>query len=303
MSGAERVRRYVDHVMGMPISLALRGLHAGDVVGLGAWDEAMAALRDADRVFSTYRGDSVVNRLDRGELDLADCPPEVVEVLGLGARAERESGGAFRIRRPGPDGRPRLDPSGVVKGWAVERAARPLRALADTDFSLSAGGDLVCRTLDPASAPWRIGIEHPHDPSRLVAVVPVHNGAVATSGTAHRGSHLVDGRTGRPPEGVASVTVVAADLTWADIDATAAYALGPHAARWLGTRPGRTGLVVWSDGRTTLVGGEPGRHDLASDPWDASGSASPAGPTPAGAATSTPAGSRSGSSWRTPPSG
>ena len=117
---------------------------------------------------------------------------------------------------------------------------------------------MVCRTLVPAAAPWRIGIEHPHDPSRLVAVVPVATGAVATSGTAHRGDHLVDARSGRPPIGVASVTVVAASLTWADIDATAAYAHGQDAVRWLRTRPGRGALVVWADGSTTLVNGRSG---------------------------------------------
>ncbi|HEY4728255.1 MAG TPA: FAD:protein FMN transferase, partial [Actinomycetes bacterium] len=83
-----------------------------------------------------------------------------------------------------------------------------------------------CRTLDPDAPPWRIGIEDPHHTDRLVAVAPVHTGAVATSGTAHRGDHLVNARTGRPPAGVASVTVVAAALSWADIDATAAYAHG-----------------------------------------------------------------------------
>src|SRR5205085_2187959 len=141
-----------------------------------------------------------------------------------------------------------LDPSGVVKGWAVERAAAALDQLPDTDYCLSAGGDLTCRTLDPGGTPWRIGVEDPADPSRVLAVLPVLTGAVATSGTAHRGQHLVDARTGRPPSGVASVTVVARSLTWADIDATAAYAMGPEAARWLETRPGRSGLVVWADG-------------------------------------------------------
>ena len=148
-----------------------------------------------------------------------------------------------------------VDPTGVVKGWAVERAADHLRALEATDFCLSAGGDLVCRTLDAGAPPWRIGVEHPLDPARLIAVVPVSTGAVATSGTVHRGDHLVDARTGRPPAGVASVTVVAASLTWADIDATAAYAHGRDAARWLRTRPGRSGLVVWADASTTLVEG------------------------------------------------
>ncbi|GAA3169078.1 FAD:protein FMN transferase [Blastococcus jejuensis] len=252
-----RIRRYVEHSMGMPISLALRGRHADDDRGRDAWAAAMAVLRHADATFSTYRDDSFVSRLGRGEIGLADCPPEVAEVLALGEEARRQSAGAFDVRRVGPDGRVVLDPSGVVKGWAAERAAAPLRDLPDTDFCLSAGGDLVCRTLDPGAPPWRIGIEDPMDPQRIVAVVPVATGAVATSGTAHRGAHLVDARTGRPPLGVASVTVVASSLTWADIDATAAYAQGPDAAVWLGTRPGRTGLVVWADGSTTTVAGPP----------------------------------------------
>ena len=157
-------------------------------------------LREVDRVFSTYRADSVVSRLGRGEIGLDDCPPEVAEVLALGEPPRSASrGGAFSIRLPGPDGRAVLDPSGVVKGWAVERAAAPLRALPDTDFCLSAGGDMVCRTARPGGPPWRIGIEDPRDPtpgrspsSRCCT------GAVATSGTAHRGQHLVDARTGRP---------------------------------------------------------------------------------------------------------
>ncbi len=245
--------RYVEHVMGMPISLALRGRHTDDVAATGAWAEVMATLRDVDRVFSTYRSDSAVSRLGRGEIGLEECPPEVAEVVRLGAAAERDSGGAFSIRLPGGNGATVLDPSGVVKGWAVERAAAALCALPGTDFCLSAGGDMTCRTLDPAAPPWRVGIEDPADPRRIRAVVPVFTGAVATSGTAHRGQHLVDARTGRPPEGVASVTVVTASLTRADIDATAAYAQGREAARWLETRPGRSGLVVWEDGTLTTV--------------------------------------------------
>lgn len=257
-SRTDRPTRFVEHVMGMPISLALRGRHATDTRGRAAWSDAVSVLRSADRVFSTYRPDSAVSRLGRGEVSLEECPPEVAEVLALGDLAERQSGGAFRVRRAGADGVDVLDPSGVVKGWAAERAAQPLRALGETDFCLSAGGDLVCRTLEPGTAPWRIGIEDPRDPRRLVAVVPVRTGAVATSGTVHRGAHLVDARTGRRPTGVASVTVVADSLTWADIDATAAFVQGPDAARWLAARPGRVGLVVWDDGSATTIGGEPG---------------------------------------------
>lgn len=249
-----RPTRYVDHVMGMPVSLALRGRHTHDHAALEAWAEVMADLREVDRVFSTYRNDSFVSRLGRGEITVADCPPEVAEVLALGHRARLDSDGAFDVRRRVGDGTVVLDPSGVVKGWAVQRASAWLHALPETDFCLSAGGDMVCHTDDPDGVPWQIGLEDPFDPSRLVGTVPVRRGAVATSGSAHRGSHIVDARTGNAPGTVAQVTVVAGSLVWADIDATAAYALDVRAATWLRTRPGRTGLVVWADGTLDRIG-------------------------------------------------
>ena len=233
--------------MGMPISLALRGRHTDDVDAHRAWDAALGSLREADRVFSTYRADSFVSRLAREEIVVADCPPEVAEVLALGEQARIESGGAFDVRRPSADGTEVLDPSGVVKGWAVQRASAALLVL-ETDFCLSAGGDMVCHVATDSSPAWRVGIEDPHDPTRVLAVVPVRDGAVATSGLTHRGAHIVDARTGEVPRGPASVTVVAHDLVTADVDATAAFALGAEAWSWLSGRPGRTGLVVEEDG-------------------------------------------------------
>jgi FAD:protein FMN transferase len=244
-AAAEPVARRVEHVMGMPISLALRGRHTRDAAADAAWAEALAVLRAADRMFSTYRADSVVTAIRRGDLAVADAPAEVHEVLAVARRAERATEGAFSVWRP------ELDPSAVVKGWAVERAATALRDLDGTDSCLAAGGDMVCRAAH--GPPWRVGIEDPHDPSRLLAVVPVADAAVATSGTAHRGAHLVDARTGERPAAVAQVTVIAASLTAADVDATAAYALGEQAAQWLGRRVGRTGLVVWADGTSTTT--------------------------------------------------
>jgi thiamine biosynthesis lipoprotein len=239
--------------MGMPVSLAVRDRTADDRALADAWQQAVATLHDVDRVFSTYRPASYVSRLGRGEIGVDDCPPEVAEVLALAERTRVESGGAFDVRRPGPGRGPALDTDGVVKGWAVERAARALETLPATDFCLSAGGDMVCRVADPAGRPWQIGVEDPTDPRRLVARIPVRNGGVATSGFTHRGTHIVDARTGLAPVGVASVTVVAASLTDADLDATAAFALGPGAVDWLRSRPGRTGLVVGTDGSRTVV--------------------------------------------------
>lgn len=250
VAGAPVARR-VEHVMGMPISLALRGRHARDAAADTAWAAVLDSLGRADRLFSTYRADSVVSAIRRGDLAPADAPGDVLEVLDIAARAERASDGAFSAWRPGEDGEPVLDPSGVVKGWALERAAAALHALERTDSCVSAGGDMICRSA--SGEPWRVGIEDPHDPARVLAVVTLHDGAVATSGSAHRGAHVVDARTGRAPSAVAQVTVTAASLTAADVDATAAYALDDRAAEWLAHRVGRAGLVVWADGTTTTV--------------------------------------------------
>jgi len=248
------VRRYVEQVMGMPISLALRGAHTTDAAAGDAWSACLADLRVTDRVFSTYRDDSHVSRLARGEIGLEECPAVVREVLEIAEQARQESDGAFDVRRPGPDGTLVLDPSGVVKGWAAQRASAHLRLLDDTDFCLSAGGDMVCHVADDGRPPWQVGIEDPRDPLRLIATVEVRRGAVATSGSAHRGAHIVDARTGAVAADLASVTVLADELTWADIDATAAYAMGSDALAWLRGRPGRRGLVVRRDGRADLFG-------------------------------------------------
>ena len=250
------MRRFVEQLMGMPVSLALRGRYAYSDAAGQAWADVVTELRWVDLVFSTWREDSVISRLRRGEMSMADAPPELGEVIALGQQAAEDSDGAFSVWLPDRDGVVRLDPTGVVKGWAVQRASRHLRSLPLTDFCLSAGGDMVC-SAHPSSEPWQIGVEDPFRPDQLAAVVPLHTGAVATSGTAHRGTHLVDGRSGRVATGFASVTVVARDLTSADIDATSAFALGDAAEDWLQDRvaTGRIAhaVLVTPDGERRLV--------------------------------------------------
>lgn len=113
---AQGIHRRVVQLMGMPISLALRGRHADSVVGQAAWETVVTDLEEVDRAFTTYLDDSYVSRLDAGQITLEMCPPEVTEVLALGAEAEAQSDGAFSICRRSADGSVHLDPSGVVKG-------------------------------------------------------------------------------------------------------------------------------------------------------------------------------------------
>jgi len=77
--------------------------------------------------------------------------------------------------------------------------------------------------------PWRIGIEHPADPTGLLTVLRVRNGGVATSGSVHRGPHIIDPTSGAAASGIRQATVIGPSLTWADIWATAIVAAGNRA--------------------------------------------------------------------------
>jgi thiamine biosynthesis lipoprotein len=239
--------------MGMPVSLALRGRHTRDARARRAWADVLRWLAHVDATFSTYRADSVVSRIDRGELGVSEAPAEVRRLLDLAERAHRVTEGWFSVSLPRDGDRHRLDPSGLVKGWAVDRGSVLLAGLDGTDHCLSAGGDLACTTGAHDESPWRVGVEDPADPTRTVAVVPMLGGGCATSGDRHRGAHVVDPRTGLPPRPGGSVTVVGPSLTWADVWATAGYARGADAAGWLAQVCPLTTLVVDPAGGLTTT--------------------------------------------------
>jgi thiamine biosynthesis lipoprotein len=251
-------RAWVEQLMGMPVSIHLRGEGSRGTEADARVQAAYDELRAVDVLFSTYREDSEVSRIERGELEVADAHPLVREVVDLCATARTLTGGAFDAWRPDagdPAGRRRFDPTGLVKGWAVQRAADHLVAGLGCDVVVNAGGDVAARTGGAAPQPWRVGIEDPTDPARVVTVLPLVTGGVATSGTAHRGAHLVDPVDGRPVTGLLSVTVTGPSLLWADVLATAAFVRGADALAVVEAVPGYEGLVIAADGTRSATAG------------------------------------------------
>jgi thiamine biosynthesis lipoprotein len=244
--------RHVEHVMGTAFSFDVRWPEAADRAA--AADSVAAAvgwLHWVDATFSTYRHDSAISRLSRGETGLDaefGQPAEVAEVLTACAQIEQTSRGAFSATAQGA-----LDPSGYVKGWAIERAAAHLRLAGAEAAAVNGGGDI--RAFGPT--PWRIGITDPRDRGRLLAAVEVADGAVATSGLAERGLHVVDPRTGRPAEGLLSVTLLGPDLALADAYATAALVLGEEAPEWVCGLAGHEALGLRLDGSAWTTPGWP----------------------------------------------
>jgi thiamine biosynthesis lipoprotein len=239
-SSANEVR----HIMGMPIGIDLRRAHGVDVEAAFDW------LREVDAIFSTHRDDSQISRLDRGELTLAECRPEVDEVLTRCLALERATRGYFSVRPAG-----RLDPSGFVKGWAVAGAAQRLAAAGAASFCIDAGGDVIARGRPARDRRWRVGIRHPVELDRLAAVLAVEDLAVATSGEYERGPHIVDPHTGRRPSGLISATVVGPDLATADAYATAAFAMGADGPAWTATLDGHEAMCITADHRVLSTPG------------------------------------------------
>jgi thiamine biosynthesis lipoprotein len=225
--------------MGMPISIDIRdpSLSPADL------DAALACcvgwFHWVDEVFSTYKPESPVSRLGRGELALADCPPEVSQVLDRCEQLRAETGGYFDVTAGGT-----LDPSGLVKGWAVERAAALLIEAGSQRHCINAAGDVTVVGGAGPSRPWRVGIAHPLVTRALCTVVALTDGAVATSGTSERGFHVFVPQTGQPATALASVTVVGPHLGDADAYATAALAMGLDAPSWLEALPNHEAYVV-----------------------------------------------------------
>lgn len=213
---------------------------------------AFAVLQADDRRFSTYRVTSEVSRINDGRSTLLAASPELREVLRIGAELEVLSRGAFCCHDP--EGR--LDPSGIVKGWSVQRAADVLTRAGLASFCLNAGGDVVVRGEPEPGRPWQVAVRNPDGATAVpLAVLALHNQAVATSATNERGQHLWDGRTGQAAVGLTSVTVVADSLTCADALATAVFALGPDGVSWAAAQFGCRVLARSTSGQL-LTGGD-----------------------------------------------
>jgi len=234
--------RHAEHVMGTVVSFDVPVSARHD----GSLDAAIRWLHWVDRVFSTYLADSDVSLLARAEVTVEACAPEMAEVLAACAFV-RDLSGRYFTATPGGQ----FDPSGYVKGWAVERAAALLAGAGSADHVVNGGVDVQCAGGRGPNEPWRVGIADPFRPGRLALVVAASDCAVATSGTAERGSHIIDPHTGRPESGLASLTIVGPSLALADACATAAFAMGPARARdWTASLDGYAAFAITGTGAT-----------------------------------------------------
>jgi thiamine biosynthesis lipoprotein len=235
--------RRTEEIMGMPITIDVRDGDAGV-------DDAFAELRRIDALFSPFIPDSAVSRINDRVLRVEDAGPEVQAVLERCERYEAATDGFFSAWRGAV-----LDPSGYVKGWAIARACAILDAHGHHAYFVDAGGDVRTRGESATGEPWRIGIRHPVERASVVRVVVGRDLAVATSGTYEKGAHIHDPHTGAPADALVSLTVVGPSIVEADVQATAAFAMGARAIDYLEGLAGYEAYAIGPDLRATWTSG------------------------------------------------
>jgi len=159
----------------------------------------------------------------------------------------------LRFAHPGM----RIDLGGFAKGHAVDNAVALLAGLGVRHAFVSAGGD--SRVIgDKRGRPWTIGVRHPRDARALVAVLPLEDTAVSTSGDYERffekagirHHHIIDPTTGRSPAAIHSVTILASDGLTAEALSKSLFVLGVERGMALiESRPGVDAIVVDARGQ------------------------------------------------------
>lgn len=233
-------------LMGMPIAIEIddASATADDL------EEVFAYFGEVDETFSTYKSTSEISRLNRGELSVETCSPAVRDVLALCEQTRQETDGYFNIHRDG-----QMDPSGLVKGWAIQRAADLLQAHGYPSFYIDAGGDIAVRG-SKDGRPWRVGVRNPFDRTQIVKVLSVTDCGVATSGTAIRGQHIYNPHDATHPlDEIVSLTVIGPNVYEADRFATAAFAMGRQGIRFLAKLPGFEAYQIDAHGMATFTSG------------------------------------------------
>ena len=246
MKAETGLTRFSRELMGTVASIAVpeRSVHQEAV------EAAFARLHDIDARFSPYIPESEISRIGRGDLQIGDAHPEVATVLQACEALRVESDGRFSAWGFRTDGR--LDPSGYVKGWAIDEAAAVLHEGGLTSFVLSVGGDLYAAGAPDAASPargWGVGVVDPADAAAIVAPLSVRDRAVATSGLAERGAHIIDARSGAAAITWRSLTVVHPSAARADAAATIGILMGDDALAWIDRDPAAAALGVYHDGR------------------------------------------------------
>ena len=234
-------------IMGMPITVEIV-----DAVSPELLSAAFDYFESVDGRFSTYKPDSEISQFNSGEISASELSAEMQEVFNLAQATAKASHGFFDMKC----GDGSVDPSGIVKGWAVRNVALMLRRGGAENYYVDAGGDIQTAGCNSYGEAWRVGIRSPFSNQDVIKAVALQGQGIATSGTYVRGQHIYNPHSPQEKiKDIVSLTVIAADVLEADRFATAALAMGEDGIYFIESLPGFEGYVVNASGIATQTTG------------------------------------------------
>lgn len=232
-------------LMGMPITVEIVDASAD----AGAFDDVYAYFAYVDQTFSPFKETSEVSRVNRGELRLDQTCHDMQTVLVLAEQTKQESNGYFDVWHNGV-----FNPSGIVKGWAIDEAASLLYMKGFRNFYVDAGGDVQVYGRNARDQQWKVGICNPFDLSQIVKTVTLDDRGIATSGSYMRGAHIYNPRSDADAlDEIVSITLIGPDVLEADRFATAAFAMGRNGIYFVESLPDFEGYMIDRKGQATMT--------------------------------------------------
>ncbi len=234
--------------MGMPITVEI----LDDVDAGGAIGAVFSYFNYVDEKFSTYKETSEITRINRGEIREEGYSEDMKTVFALSEETKNRTNGYFSI--VSQDGK--IDPSGLVKGWAIQNAAKLLAGRGFRNFYVEAGGDVQVSGRNGEGRAWSVGIRSPFNIKEIVKTLFIKSGGVATSGTYIRGQHIYDPfHKDTPITEIVSLTVIGPDIYEADRFATAAFAMSGEGITFIEGLDGFEGYSIDKNGIATMTSG------------------------------------------------
>lgn len=231
--------------MGMPVTVSImdKNVKVGDINGIFSY------FIKIDKKFSTYKKDSEIEKINRGELEKTKYSLEMKKILNLSKKTKRETRGYFDIKINN-----KLDPSGMVKGYAIHQACLMLSGKGYKNFYVEIGGDIeAVGKINGRN--WQVGIENPFNRKEIIKVVNLSNLGIATSGTYIRGHHIFNPINNEVANKIASITVIGPNVYEADRFATAAFAMGEKGIDFIENLEGFEGYLVTKDKKGIMTSG------------------------------------------------
>jgi thiamine biosynthesis lipoprotein len=233
-------------VMAMPVTIQVtdKNATAEDI------NEVFAYFHYIDKKFSTYKKNSEISQINRGEINSRQYSKEMNEILKLSEITKKETDGYFDINISNS-----LDPSGIVKGYAINNGANVLIKKGYKNIYVEIAGDIQVYGGNGTDKFWKIGIQNPFNLAEIVKVVKLKDRGIATSGNYIRGKHILNPNQKKPTDEIASISVIGPNVYEADRFATAAFAMGKKGIGFIEGLKGFEGYMIQKDKHAIFTGG------------------------------------------------